>query len=93
VDVVIGDDVVGLSIAYELARRPASPSILARGPGHRAGAASVAAAAMLNTFGEVTKYTLLTPAAQAKLQLCREAVVAGRTQAGHWAGTDRPLDH
>ncbi|WP_212826933.1 NAD(P)/FAD-dependent oxidoreductase [Polymorphospora rubra] len=72
--VVVGNGVIGTSIAYELARRSPETSIVVLGPRHRSGAASMAAGAMLNTFGEITKYTLMSPASQAKFQLCRDAL-------------------
>ncbi|MEH1017290.1 FAD-dependent oxidoreductase [Micromonospora sp. CPCC 206060] len=72
--VVVGNGIVGLSIAYELAKRARELRIAVLGPAHRSGAASMAAGAMLNTFGEITKYTLLSPAGQAKFQICRDAL-------------------
>jgi glycine/D-amino acid oxidase-like deaminating enzyme len=74
--VVVGNGVIGMSIAYELVRRAPGTSVLVVGPARRPGAASVAAGAMLNCFGEVTKYTLLSPAGQAKFQLCKDALDA-----------------
>jgi glycine oxidase len=72
--IVVGNGVVGTSIAYELARRSPETRIAVVGPSNRQGAASLAAGAMLNTFGEVTKYTLASPASQAKFQLCVDAL-------------------
>lgn len=72
--VIVGDGVIGLSIAYELARRAGQLRVAVCGPGHRAGAASAAAGAMLNAFGEITKSTLLSAAGEAKFQLCRDAL-------------------
>jgi glycine/D-amino acid oxidase-like deaminating enzyme len=74
--VVVGNGVIGLSIAYQLAKRAPDQRVVVVGPRERAGAASMAAGAMLNTFGEITKYTLLSPASQAKFQLCRDALDA-----------------
>jgi glycine/D-amino acid oxidase-like deaminating enzyme len=74
--VVVGNGVIGLSIAYQLAKRAPEESIVVIGPRAREGAASMAAGAMLNTFGEITKYTLQSPASQAKFQLCRDALDA-----------------
>lgn len=71
---IVGNGVIGLSIAYELAGRADGSRVLVCGPGHRTGAASAAAGAMLNTFGEVTKYTLLSSAGEAKFQLCLDAL-------------------
>lgn len=72
--VIVGNGVIGTSIAYELARREPGTSVAVVGPADRTGAASMAAGAMLNTFGEVTKYTLTSPASQAKFQLCVDAL-------------------
>ncbi|MFE9251047.1 NAD(P)/FAD-dependent oxidoreductase [Streptomyces sp. NPDC007088] len=71
---VVGNGVIGLSIAYELASRPGNLRVAVCGPRHRSGAASTAAGAMLNTFGEVTQYTLRSAAGEAKFQLCRDAL-------------------
>lgn len=72
--VIVGNGVIGYSIAYELAKRSGGLKIAVCGPAHRRGAASVAAGAMLNTFGEVTKLTLASAAGQAKFDLCRRAL-------------------
>jgi glycine oxidase len=72
--IIIGNGVIGYSIAYELARRSGELRIAVCGPAHRRGAASLAAGAMLNTFGEVTKATLASAAGQAKFELCRRAL-------------------
>jgi glycine oxidase len=71
--IIVGNGVIGYSMAYELAKR-AALRIAVCGPAHRSGAASLAAGAMLNTFGEVTKTTLASAAGQAKFDLCRQAL-------------------
>jgi glycine oxidase len=71
---IVGNGVIGQSIAYELARRSAGLRIAVCGPKSRSGAASVAAGAMLNTFGEITKYTLKSEACRAKFGLCLTAL-------------------
>lgn len=73
---IVGNGVVGLSIALELARRGPGVRVAVIGPPGRAGAASAAAGAMLNCFGEVTGRTTAHEAGLAKLRLCREALDA-----------------
>lgn len=53
---IVGDGVIGLSLAYRLADTPARPDIVVFGPNDMAGhyAGSWAAPAMVNVFGEVT---------------------------------------
>lgn len=72
--IIVGNGVIGNSIGYEIARRSGSLRIAVCGPKRRTGAASAAAGAMLNTFGEVTKYTLKSEAGRAKFDLCRLAL-------------------
>jgi glycine/D-amino acid oxidase-like deaminating enzyme len=72
--VIIGNGVIGYSIAYELAKRARDLRIAVVGPSGRGGAASAAAGAMLNTFGEVTKNTLRSAAGEAKFELCHRAL-------------------
>jgi len=97
--VIVGNGAIGYSIAYELARRSGDLSIAVCGPAHRRGAASVAAGAMLNTFGEVTKQTLTSPAGQAKFDLCRRALdrwpswLDELKQASGQSDLDRTLTH
>lgn len=71
---VVGNGVVGTSIAYELARREPRTTVTVVGPRARAGGATMAAGAMLNAFGEVTKYTLASEPGRAKFELCRQAL-------------------
>jgi glycine oxidase len=71
---IVGNGTIGNSIAYELAKRSGELSIAVCGPAARRAAASVAAGAMLNTFGEVTRHTLASVAGQAKFELCRRAL-------------------
>ena len=71
---VVGNGVLGLSVAVEVARRASGLRIAVIGPPDRPGAASAAAGAMLNCFGEVTRHTGRHPAARAKFALAREAL-------------------
>ncbi|MBP2702942.1 FAD-binding oxidoreductase [Microbispora sp. RL4-1S] len=73
---VVGNGVIGYSIAIEISRRSPDTRVAVIGPPARPGGASVAAGAMLNCFGEVTKNTLSHPAGRAKLELCRDALDA-----------------
>ncbi len=66
--IVIGNGAIGLFLATELAVSQECTVTLI-GPSGRPGAASKAAGAMLGCFGEVTKDTLASPAAQAKFEL------------------------
>lgn len=71
---VVGNGVLGLSIAVEIARRAPKLKIAVIGPPGRTLAASMAAGAMLNCFAEVTKYTHQHPAAEAKFAIARQAL-------------------
>ncbi|WP_169813479.1 NAD(P)/FAD-dependent oxidoreductase [Nocardia vaccinii] len=71
---VVGNGVLGLSIAVEIARRAPKIKIAVIGPPGRTLAASMAAGAMLNCFAEVTKYTHQHPAAEAKFAIARQAL-------------------
>jgi glycine oxidase len=72
--VLIGNGVISYSIAYELSKRSPGLRIAVCGPAQRPGAASVAAGAMLNTFGEITRHTLGSAAGQAKFDVSRHAL-------------------
>ena len=64
--VVVGNGSIGLSIAYEMARRGHKVSLL--GEASRPYAASAAAGAMLGCFGEVTTSLVASPSGRAKLE-------------------------
>lgn len=72
--VLIGNGVISYSIAYQLSRRSPGLRIAVCGPAQRLGAATVAAGAMLNTFGEITRHTLESAAGQAKFDVSRRAL-------------------
>lgn len=71
---VVGNGVLGLSVALQLARQDPALAIAVVGPKDRGMAASAAAGAMLNCFGEVTRYTTRHPAAQARFAIARQAL-------------------
>lgn len=71
---VVGNGVLGLSIALEVARRAPTSRVTVIGPPGREGAATCAAGAMLNCFAEVTQYTTAHPAAEAKFAIARQAL-------------------
>lgn len=71
--VIVGNGVLGLSVAVETALRDPALRIAVVGPQARPGSASVAAGAMLNCFAEVTRRTGEHPASRAKFALAREA--------------------
>lgn len=66
---VVGNGLVGLATALEIAGRAGDLSVCVVGPERREGGASVAAGAMLGCFGEVTKYTLASEPGRIKFQL------------------------
>lgn len=72
--IVVGNGAVALSVAVEIARRAPELKISVVGPAARERGASVAAGAMLNCFGEVTRYTHSHPAAEARFAVAREAL-------------------
>ncbi|MGW0561664.1 NAD(P)/FAD-dependent oxidoreductase [Streptomyces sp. NPDC003016] len=73
---VVGNGVIGMSIAFELTQRAPELRVAVVGPTVREGAASAAAGAMLNCFAEVTTSTFTHPAASAKFTIAREALDA-----------------
>ncbi|MEU0990677.1 FAD-dependent oxidoreductase [Streptomyces sp. NPDC005953] len=97
--VIVGNGIIGRSIAYEIARKSGDLRIAICGKKSRGGAASVAAGAMLNTFGEITKYTLMSKAGKAKFELCRTALnmwpdwLADLKAVDGNSGIDRSLTH
>lgn len=75
---VVGNGVVGLSVARALALREPGCRTVVVGPADRRGAATLAAGAMLGCFGEVTTLTLRSDAWREKLE-------TGIAAAGLWA--------
>ncbi|CAL9465253.1 D-amino acid dehydrogenase [Actinosynnema sp. ALI-1.44] len=74
--VVVGNGVIGLSVAFELSRRAPELRVAVVGPPDRPMAASAAAGAMLNCFGEVTPSTCTHPASAAKFAVAKAALDA-----------------
>ncbi|MBH1937255.1 FAD-dependent oxidoreductase [Streptomyces sp. AV19] len=74
--VVVGNGVLGLSIAYEVAVRAPGARTVVVGRAARPGAATVAAGAMLNCFGDVTALTGAHPASETRFALARAALDA-----------------
>lgn len=72
--VVAGNGVLGLSIAVEVARRAPEARVVVVGPRDQPVAASTAAGAMVNCFGEVTTGTAAHPVARAKFAIARHAL-------------------
>jgi len=72
--VVVGDGVLGLSIALACRDRAPDARILLVGPTGRPGGASPAAAAMLTAFAEVEPNTLIDPGRRAKFELAHRSV-------------------
>jgi glycine oxidase len=71
--VVVGNGVLGLSVAVETVARDPALRVAVVGPRARPGAASVAAGAMLDCSAEVTGRTGEHPTSQAKFAPAREA--------------------
>ena len=82
---IIGNGIIGLSVALEFARREPDASVAIAGPARPAGSASRAAGAMLGCFGEVTKDTLATEAARSKFDI---SLAAHRAWPGLLDGLD-----
>ncbi|MGW7081493.1 NAD(P)/FAD-dependent oxidoreductase [Streptomyces sp. NPDC054866] len=74
--VIVGNGIIGLAVAWEVVQRGQGTTVAVIGPPDRPGAASAAAGAMLNCFGEVTQRTFDHPAAQAKFQIAKQALDA-----------------
>jgi glycine oxidase len=70
---VLGNGVVGWSLARALRLQDAGVRVAVVGPPERTGAATLAAGAMLGTFGEVTAATFASPAWREKLELSLQA--------------------
>lgn len=68
---IIGDRVLGLSIAFALADRPESPSVMVIGK--QGAGASDAAGAMLGVLGEITGTSLRTTSSTAKSEMALDA--------------------
>jgi len=71
--VIVGNGIIGLSVAARIKRDAPDLDVLVIGPGDRVGGATPAAGAMLGCHGEITKYTLASEAGRAKLDMAEEA--------------------
>lgn len=71
--VIIGNGILGLTTAFRLLRRDSTTRISLIGPKNRMGCASLAAAAMLNSFCEVEVGTLQNALEESKFKFNREA--------------------
>lgn len=83
--IVVGNGILALTTAYRLIKRNPSASIVLVGPQDRRGCASLAAAAMLNSFGEIESRTLRNPVEQRKFLFNKQA-------AGYWPDFLRQLE-
>ncbi|HEX6969471.1 MAG TPA: FAD-dependent oxidoreductase [Micromonosporaceae bacterium] len=71
--IVVGNGVIGLSVALAIAEEQPSASIAVVGPSNRPFGATPAAGAMLGCFGEVTTTTLGSPYGRRKFELALAA--------------------
>jgi len=72
--VIIGNGIIALTVAFRLSKVvDPSDSITIIGPDERIGSATKAAAAMLNSYGEIEKNTLLTDVGLYHFELSRKA--------------------
>ena len=74
--VVVGNGVLGSSIAFELMRRNPQANISLIGPSERDGSASTAAAAMHGACSEMTARGLANPLMQLRLDISLEAAAS-----------------
>lgn len=70
---VIGNGILGTSVAYALINEDPSLKIAVIGHRERRGSATIAAGAMLNCFGEISKFTFHSKASLEKFNIAREA--------------------
>lgn len=71
--VIVGNGIIGCSIAYLLSKEAPKLKIALVGPLERKGSASLAAGAMLNVFGEVDETTFASDLATEKFELAIKA--------------------
>jgi glycine/D-amino acid oxidase-like deaminating enzyme len=92
--VIAGNGIVALTAAFRLAQRGGAVAII--GPSSRAGSATLAAPAMLNSFAELDIDTLATDVDRMKFELSRVATLrwdalgaelGGMAALGHGVGT------
>lgn len=72
--VIVGNGIVALTTAFRLSKKIGpNDSIALIGPNHRKGSATLAAAAMLNSFAEIESHSLQTPAQLYHFELSHRA--------------------
>lgn len=74
--VIIGNGILANALAFELTESDAAIRVAIVGPSNQTGSASRASGAMLNCFGEITKYTLASDAGRRKFTLLQSAALA-----------------
>lgn len=92
--VIIGNGILGYSVAYALALKAPDLKITIIGANHKNGDATHAAGAMLGCFGEVTKYTFSHPAHIQKFSISLAAAKKWDSwieSISHTAGLRSPL--
>jgi glycine oxidase len=72
--VIVGNGALGMTLAMTLARESSSTRIAVVGPPLRCGSASLAAAAMINVWGEIESGSLEEPPLAARLSMARSAL-------------------
>lgn len=71
---IIGNGVIALSIAYRISKLDPNVKINIVGPKEMVGSASIAAGAMISTFGEITRNSLVTHASREKFAISKAAL-------------------
>ena len=72
--ILVGNGIIALTTAFRLCNLIGeNDNIIIVGPKNRDGSATLAAAAMLNNFGEIEGHTLATSAGKFHFDLSREA--------------------
>ncbi len=72
--VVVGNGALGMGLAYQLRKRDPKLSIAVVGPSHRTGAATMAAAAMINVWSEIAVGQFDNPALADRAELTISAM-------------------
>ena len=72
--VIIGNGIIALSVAFKLTQQiKTKDTITIVGPTNRVGSATLAAGAMLNSFGEINSHSLKTKTGRYHFELSRLA--------------------
>lgn len=72
--IIIGNGIIGYSVAYALAQEDYNLKIAVIGKKSREGGATVAAGAMINCFAELSSHSLKSEAGIEKFEICRRAL-------------------